>query len=147
MFTDVMAVVEQQVLVRAGYFYGHCRCDHEYAREPWHRPTDYAAGLMIVVELAASDFDVLAQPGLRASTTITLLTTIMQSFYVHRNDNEDMWARCVCRTLPGQPFTKFQCRKPGEISKVRYPYLASLFEAIKLLGDYAVRGILTIARG
>jgi cystathionine beta-lyase/cystathionine gamma-synthase len=67
--------------------------------DKWTVPlTQSGLSLMQTIEmqLAAPGIDVLAQSSLRVSTTVTLLTTIMQSFYVHSDDNKDMWARCVC---------------------------------------------------
>lgn len=63
--------------------------------DKWTVPlTQSGLSLMQTIEmqLAAPGIDVLAQSSLRVSTTVTLLTTIMQSFYVHSDDNKDMWA-------------------------------------------------------
>lgn len=73
MFADVMAVVEQHVLSSFGR-------DHEYAREPWRRPTDYRDTARLIDE------------SFRARRTCTM---IMRSFYEYRNGNEDTGARCL----------------------------------------------------
>ncbi|KAI9439096.1 hypothetical protein H4582DRAFT_2142398 [Lactarius indigo] len=54
MITDLMALVEQQVLIHSSFFYGHClssviRRDCEFARGPRRRSTDHASGLIFLV--------------------------------------------------------------------------------------------------